>query len=129
MLDQNLYPPPPTQRYSDVQNIPQPDLASSTTRSHILGDQSKAEMINSIIDELKANNISLIKNYIYQNIRPKKGQIYPNIFEKHFPNDAYYEGEFNEADERTGKGIFKYKNGDVYIGDWKDDKFHGKGYY
>jgi hypothetical protein len=28
-----------------------------------------------------------------------------------------------------GRGIYYYSNGDVYIGDWKDDLFHGKGFY
>ena len=123
--------PPATtnNRYSDIPNIPQRDLASVTTRSHIHSSESKIQMISSIVSELKANNQSLIKNYLHQHIRDPSSILHPNIYEKHFPNDAYYEGEFNQSDERHGRGIFKYKNGDIYIGDWKDDKFHGKGYY
>ena len=28
-----------------------------------------------------------------------------------------------------GKGIYKYADGDVYDGEWKDDKKHGKGIF
>lgn len=28
-----------------------------------------------------------------------------------------------------GRGIYYYSNGDVYIGDWKEDKFDGTGTY
>ncbi len=27
----------------------------------------------------------------------------------------------------NGRGAYKHPNGTVYIGDWKDDKPHGKG--
>jgi len=30
---------------------------------------------------------------------------------------------------KSGKGIYIYKNKDVFLGDWKDDKFHGNGIY
>ncbi len=30
---------------------------------------------------------------------------------------------------KKGRGIYYYSNGDVYIGDWKEDKFDGTGTY
>ena len=33
------------------------------------------------------------------------------------------------GDRRSGKGIYWYANGDIYCGDWLDDKFNGYGYY
>ena len=30
---------------------------------------------------------------------------------------------------KNGKGIYHYPNGDKYVGEWKDDKFHGVGMY
>jgi hypothetical protein len=30
---------------------------------------------------------------------------------------------------RQGKGIYFYKNGDIYIGEWFNDLFHGEGVY
>ncbi len=29
--------------------------------------------------------------------------------------------------KRHGKGVMRYNNGDKYIGDWKNDKRHGRG--
>jgi hypothetical protein len=37
-----------------------------------------------------------------------------------------YEGEF-ERDQRNGQGILRYANGDVYDGNWKDGKKNGTG--
>ena len=34
-----------------------------------------------------------------------------------------------ENDERNGKGIYFYKNQDIYAGEWKNDLFHGEGTY
>lgn len=45
-----------------------------------------------------------------------------------FANNAYYEGEFSNK-VRHGKGIFHYENGDVYFGDWVEDKIDGEGNY
>ena len=32
-------------------------------------------------------------------------------------------------DLRNQKGIYHYPNGDKYVGEWKDDRFHGHGIY
>ncbi len=39
-----------------------------------------------------------------------------------------YEGDWKD-DVRTGKGTFKWANGNVYEGDWKDDVKTGNGTY
>jgi hypothetical protein len=38
-----------------------------------------------------------------------------------------YTGEFDEKGHKNGYGEIVYKNGDVYEGDWKDDRKHGYG--
>ena len=38
-----------------------------------------------------------------------------------------YDGERNSAGQRHGRGVYRYANGEVYEGDWKDDKRHGQG--
>jgi hypothetical protein len=43
--------------------------------------------------------------------------------------DGYYIGQINPQKMRHGKGLFKYPVGDVYLGGWKDDFFHGQGIY
>ena len=39
-----------------------------------------------------------------------------------------YEGDWVD-DKRTGKGIYKFKSGNVYEGDFVDGKITGKGIY
>jgi hypothetical protein len=39
-----------------------------------------------------------------------------------------YEGEFDNKLNRNGIGILRYKNGDVYNGEWKNNKKNGKGF-
>ena len=38
-----------------------------------------------------------------------------------------YEGEYLVYDKPHGKGTFKYFDGGIYKGEWKDGKYHGKG--
>ena len=37
-----------------------------------------------------------------------------------------YDGEWKD-DKQHGKGTFKWPHGDMYEGEWKNDKAHGKG--
>ncbi len=41
---------------------------------------------------------------------------------------SYYEGGYKN-NLRSGKGTAHFANGDVYIGQWKDDTMHGYGIY
>jgi hypothetical protein len=42
-------------------------------------------------------------------------------------NDGcYYEGDFKD-DKFEGKGIYKFANGEFYDGEWLDDNINGKG--
>ena len=34
-----------------------------------------------------------------------------------------------KKDLPEGNGTYQYKNGDLYVGDWKKGKRHGKGFY
>ena len=38
-----------------------------------------------------------------------------------------YEGEYLVYDKPHGKGTFKYFDGGMYKGEWKDGSYHGKG--
>ena len=45
-------------------------------------------------------------------------------------DDASLVGEYNGemlGGKRNGYGICKYENGKVYLGEWKDNKYHGNG--
>ena len=54
------------------------------------------------------------------------GQPRQGITIKDYYDGSKFEGGLTDG-KRNGKGIYAYKNGDVYVGDWKDDKFHGYG--
>ena len=45
-----------------------------------------------------------------------------------YPSGEIYEGNFIEQ-KRNGFGNYKFKNGDQYIGEWLNDKPNGKGKY
>jgi hypothetical protein len=43
-------------------------------------------------------------------------------------NKLNYSGQFKE-DQRNGQGTLNFKNGDYYVGEFMDNKFHGHGSY
>lgn len=60
------------------------------------------------------------------------------VVSQEFTNGSTYEGHVNDAGQRNGKGIMYFyenpqlarlKEGSVYCGDWKNDKFQGIGTY
>ena len=40
-----------------------------------------------------------------------------------------YEGEKIAAGQYHGRGVYRYADGNVYEGEWKDDKMHGRGVF
>lgn len=52
-----------------------------------------------------------------------------NIKIKQYLDQAKYEGEMNELDQKHGIGIYQYPNGDKYFGEWANDLFNGQGTY
>jgi len=40
-----------------------------------------------------------------------------------------YKGEFNDEGERHGEGTEVFESGEVYMGQWRNDKMHGRGIY
>ncbi len=54
---------------------------------------------------------------------------YHNCFGTYtFPNGNKYVGEWKD-NKRHGKGTFTFANGEKYVGEWKDSKFNGQGTY
>ena len=79
--------------------------------------------------KLLDENEKMKEQFIFQFIKDQvSGKFKPKIQEKLFQDNSRYLGELLEG-KRANKGIYYYKNGDIYFGDWKDDKFHGKGVY
>jgi hypothetical protein len=46
-----------------------------------------------------------------------------------FANGDRYVGMFNEKEEFHGMGRFFFNSGEYYGGEWKNGKYHGRGYY
>ena len=42
-----------------------------------------------------------------------------------FPNGDVYDGEWKD-DKKQGQGKYTWASGDIYDGDWLDDKMQGK---
>ena len=86
--------------------------------------------INKQFDELKINNINNNKEIIQYNGR-YVGQVVNGLKEGkgiiYFNNGDRYEGDFRN-DKFEGKGIY-YKSGDRYEGDYRNGKREGKGIY
>ena len=47
--------------------------------------------------------------------------------EKLIFEDYIYEGELNEDKKKEGKGKLTFKNDEIYIGEFQNDKISGKG--
>jgi hypothetical protein len=59
-----------------------------------------------------------------------KNELKKNIVSKNYKDGSKYEGTLlKNTDIKEGKGIYYYTNNDVYLGDWKEDKFDGNGIY
>ena len=43
-----------------------------------------------------------------------------------FPNGDIYVGQYKN-NKRHGRGMYKSKNGEIYVGEWYANKRHGKG--
>jgi hypothetical protein len=59
-------------------------------------------------------------------------QIFDNMAEikrKQYSGGDEYYGQFNQADERHGYGVYRYSDGSVYIGEWSNNTCTGKGIY
>lgn len=45
------------------------------------------------------------------------------------PKPNSYQGGRNMLNKRHSQGVYYYANGDIYDGEWKNDKKHGNGTY
>lgn len=89
-----------------------------------LDDEEYRKAINPKIKEIE-DNLELIEDNFESEIFNlklfKKG---PLLFKD---NNMIYVGSWNNRFEKEGFGISIDKNGNKYIGNWKDDNFNGKG--
>lgn len=76
------------------------------------------------------------KNEVVRNYNLKKSEFLQrlksvsDVVEITYPDGGIYIGQLNSTTKlREGKGIYTYQCGDIYLGSWKDDIFHGQGIY
>lgn len=61
---------------------------------------------------------------------PKRTELRDNLFLAELKSEKnLYTGLVNYDMKRDHVGIHKYENGDIYLGEWKDNKRHGHGIY
>ena len=72
--------------------------------------------------QMLTQNQIMKDNFAATFLRDRNNTYLPNIAEKMFQDGSRYEGQLVEG-RRIGKGLYSYRNGDVYLGDWADDKF------
>jgi hypothetical protein len=53
----------------------------------------------------------------------------PNTETIEFEENSRYYGQIIEDGIRHGMGIFETEKGDIYMGDWQNDTYHGYGMY
>ena len=56
----------------------------------------------------------------HNKMKPTEGEI-------HYYNKDFYQGQFNDEFQLSGKGKYIYNNNIVYEGEWKNNNKHGKG--
>jgi hypothetical protein len=66
----------------------------------------------------------MIEQFKFENIFDEKGNLRGDCKIKNYVDGSRYEGQLL-GDKRTGRGIYYYANGDVYLGEWRDDRFNG----
>lgn len=82
---------------------------------------------NSYRPSLEKNKINNDNLAIFQNFK-RKLSLVQNIQKIVYSDSSCYEGQLNRG-KREGMGFIEFTNGDVYLGEWKDDLFDGKGTY
>lgn len=58
-------------------------------------------------------------------LKDSLGRYLPTVREMTYEDQGHYVGEFGPDNIRQGRGIYRYSNGDVYYGNWHEEKFHG----
>lgn len=85
---------------------------------------------NNVQSRLLSEREKLISEFVSKLKDPLTNKLLPNIVDLAYPDGGTYIGEVDPNNlSRDGKGIFWYPKDDVYMGDWKNDTFHGEGVY
>ena len=59
-------------------------------------------------------------------MNPQTNCYYELVSKKVYEDGSVYQGQFRGKD-REGVGMYQYKNGDAYLGEWTNDQFQGEG--
>ena len=89
-----------------------------------IDDEEFKKTINPKIKAIEDNLEVIEENFESEIFNLKLFKKGPLLFKD---NNMIYEGSWNNNFEKEGFGISIDKNGNKYIGNWKDDNFNGKG--
>jgi hypothetical protein len=84
------------------------------------------DRINAEDEKIKVANK---KNDLIKIFKEKYINFDETVVSKKFADGAKYEGRVNSDNEKHGKGIYYYGNGDIYLGDFNRNKIEGEGVY
>lgn len=104
-----------------------PQTQSSMSSSSSI--QGSSQISSQILNRLKLEKNEIIQRFLLTHIYDERKVLRPGVSIKPYTDSAKFEGQLNLQQLKHGKGIYYYPNGDVYVGEWLNDKFHGKGVY
>jgi len=82
-----------------------------------------AELMRQELEQLKAETAE------YRAAKLQSQQTKPTPYVQKQYKDGTYFGEMNEEGKRHGRGVFKWKDGYLFFGEWKNDIRRGKGVF
>ena len=98
-----------------------------------ISNLTKSEVVPEVLSKsIFKNEIATIKDWAsFRNSKDKDDHdLRENLFLGEINHNGHqYTGLLNYEIERDYFGIHKYDNGDIYLGEWKNNKRHGNGVY
>lgn len=74
-----------------------------------------------------SHTITSVKEDFLAQFFDQNGNLRQEFQKKQFPDGGEYIGTYTDC--RQGKGIYSFPNKDVFMGNWKEDRFNGEGAY
>ena len=88
-----------------------------------------AQLEKSLKEGLQQQNAKLLDEFKRNYLLTPEGGLKPGVVQKSYTDGTQYQGFHSPTQKRTGYGVYIYKTGDLYAGQWGDDKFNGEGMY
>ena len=77
-------------------------------------------------EKLRKDNQTILSQFRLDYVCDSDGKLKDGLASKAYYDGSKFQGCLGSG-KREEKGIYEYPNGDMFVGDWKNDKFHGQG--